>query len=1118
MKKQRLRGAVFALAALCAAPLQAQSSAAPDSTFLAAFRWRTIGPANVDGRVTDIEGIASPSKTYFVAAAGGGIWKTTNSGTTFRPVFEHERVASMGDLAIAPSDTMQVWAGTGEEDSRNSILPGGGVYKSTDGGLTWQSMGLEATQQIGRIVVDPRDADVVYVAALGHAWGANPERGLYKTTDGGRTWKKSKFVSDKAGFVDVALDPANPDVVFASSWQRVRGPYFLNSGGPGGALWKSTDAGATWAEVKGGGFPEGMKGRIGIAIAPSDRDVVYALVEAAGKTKEAPNESGLYRSGDGGATWAKMNDRNNRPFYYSQVRVDPKDPNRIYWSSTPFQFSDDGGKTVRTGTNGVHVDDHAMWIDPTDPEHFIVGNDGGVAQTFDRGGNYEYVNILPIGQFYAISFDMGTPYRVCGGLQDNGSWCGPSRRQRGMLDNYMWATIAGGDGFYTAQDPTDANTVYAESQGGNVVRVNMASGESKRLRKPGWEDRYREYEDSIVVERGDTTSPPPAAVKKHLAELRARQFADSVDSALRFNWDTPFFLSPHDPHVLYVGANKVLKSPNRGDTLIVISPDLSKRDTAKIRVSTATTGGITPDVTGAETYATITALAESPVTRGLLYAGTDDGNVWLSPDDGGHWTNLTPRFKGLVPDTTWVSRIEPSHFDANTFYVTFDGHTTNDFKPYVFVTNDGGRSFRSIAAGLPTGGPDFVLVIREDPYNRDLLFAGTGVGVYVSTDRGASWRAFMENFPTVAVFDLKIHPRDHELIAGTHGRSLWIVGIAPLEQLPKADLAGPVLFDPDSAFQFGDPPIGGESVAQQFFQAPSPDYGATISYWLPQALAPAAAELSGDGAAGDEGAAAGAQAGAAGARAGAGAGERAGAGARAGVAGARAGAAGAGGFRRPPRAEQVHIAILNAAGDTVQTLTGPGSRGLHHVAWDFRKKPEPRGPLSPSEKRDSVARVVRLKEIGDSLVSSGMDRRMVDRALAQIEGGGRRFFGGGGRGEGVVAGEPFVARPAESPPPRERGAAGAGAAAGAARAGGAGAAGGEVPTDVIREIFQALRSSGIRGFGGFRGFGGGPGTVDSGDYTVVLTAGGQTLRQTVHVKGQGSAEDAEGGEEGGAER
>jgi photosystem II stability/assembly factor-like uncharacterized protein len=409
-----LLGVVLAGAAL---PMHAARAQQLDSTLLSAFRWRPIGPANMGGRITDIEGIPSPSKTFYVVAAAGGVWKTTNAGTTFRPIFDHERVASLGDLAIAPSDTNVLYLGTGEEDSRNSISPGGGVWKSTDGGMHWKFVGLGETQQIGRIVVDPRDANVVYVAALGHTWGPNKERGLYKSTDGGQNWQLAKFVSEKAGFVDVQLDPSNPDIVWASSWERVRGPWFLYSGGPGSALWKSTDAGKTWAEVKGNGLPETTKGRINFDISKSNPKVMYAMVEADtvmngshDKTKKAQvRPSGLYRSTDGGATWEKRNDTNVRPFYYSQVRVDTKNPDRVYFTSTPVLFSDDGGKTARTATQGIHVDHHAMWIDPKDPEHFVVGDDGGVSQTWDRGGNYEFLNTMPLGQFYAISYNMEVP-------------------------------------------------------------------------------------------------------------------------------------------------------------------------------------------------------------------------------------------------------------------------------------------------------------------------------------------------------------------------------------------------------------------------------------------------------------------------------------------------------------------------------------------------------------------------------------------------------------------------------------------------------------------------------------------------------------------------------------
>jgi photosystem II stability/assembly factor-like uncharacterized protein len=941
MKTQRV-SAAFLLSVGLTAPLFAQT-APLDSTVLAAFRWRSTGPATMAGRVTDIEGIPSPSRTFYVAAATGGIWKTTNAGTTFRPIFDNERVISMGDLAIAPSDTNIIWAGTGEEDSRNSISPGGGIYKSTDGGMTWKLMGLVETQQIGRIVVHPTNSNIVYVAALGHAWGPNPERGLYQTTDGGQTWKLIKFISDKAGFVDVAMDPTNPNVLFASSWERVRGPYFLKSGGPGSALWKTTDGGATWTEVKGGGFPETMKGRIGIAIAASNPQVVYALVEADTAKGMKQRPSGLYRSNDGGATWQKMNSNDVRPFYYSQVRVDPKNPDRVYWSSTPLNYSDDGGKMVRNAAGAVHVDDHAMWIDPNDPAHFVIGEDGGIAQTWDKGGNYDVLNLFAIGQFYDVSYDFAVPYKVCGGLQDNGSWCGPSRRRSGPITSAMWMTVGGGDGFYTAQDPTDPNIVYSESQGGNIGRLNLATGERTPLIKPSWRPRYQFFEDSIVINRPDTAAPMTKEQQRRQADLRARQLADSTDMDLRFNWETPFFISPHSPTTLYIGASKVLKTTDRGDHVYPISPDLTTRDTMRIRASTKTTGGITPDVTGAETHSTIVALAESPVRPGLLYAGTDDGNLWLSRNDGGTWENLTGRAAG-VPPKTWVSRIEPSHFDSATFYVSFDNHRENDFTPYLFVTTDFGRTFKSIVNNLPTGGPDFVHVIREDPYNRDLLVVGTDVGVYVSRDRGASWQKFMTGFPTVPVYDLKIHPRDRELIAGTHGRSIWIVDIAPLEQMTNEVLAeGAYLFAPKTAYAYGDAPAPGDVQGQKAFRAPSPPYGAEIVYRA----------TSGD-----------------------------------------------------PR-QRVRVVITNVKGDTLQTIQGPGGPGLHRVTWDFRGRQQPAVALGPSAKRDSIKFMRRVDVVFDSLIQAGQNAQFLNRMRDGIKSGNvQSLFGGFGGGGGPPGGLP----------------------------------------------------------------------------------------------------------------
>jgi hypothetical protein len=1010
---------------LCAGGLSAQLTTPLDSTTLAGFRWRAIGPANMSGRVTDVEGVPGNPKVFYVATATGGIWKTINAGTMFFPLFENEKVISMGDIALAPSNPDIIYAGTGEEDSRNSISPGGGVYKSTDGGRTWKLVGLEATQQIGRIVVDPTDPNVVYVAALGHAWNSNPERGLYKSTDGGATWKLVKFVSDKAGFVDLAMDPKDHNTLYASSWERVRGPYFLKSGGPGSGLWKSTDAGATWREIKGGGFPETTKGRIGIAVSPANPQIVYTWVEAdtlphalargakPDTAKRQKTLSGIYRSTDGGATWT-LTYRNEppaggagglgdaRPFYYSQIRVDPHNPDRIYWMSSVFRSSEDGGKTYRRGALGVHTDWHAMWIDPNDPDHYILGDDGGIAVSYDRGGTYDFINTFPIGQFYAVSYGMEKPYKVCGGLQDNGSWCGPSRaKNRVGITNDDWYNVGGGDGFYTAIDPDDPNTVYSESQGGNASRLNIGQNTRTVIMRGGGRDRTSIFEDSLIIARGDTTRPETPDISRTLAAIRARAAADSA-RGYRFNWSTPFFISPHSASIIYMGGNRLLKSTDRGDHFYPISPDLSTRDSARIIMSTKLTGGITRDNSGAETYGTITTTAESPIRPGILWAGTDDGNVWVSTNDGGQWTDITTHFPG-VPKKSWVSRVEPSHFDTATVYVTFDNHRENDFKPYVYVSNDFGRTFRSIASDLPSTGVAFVHVIREDPFNRDLLYLGSDVGAYVSTNRGASWQRFMTGLPTVPVHDLKIHPRDRELIAATHGRSIWIVDVAPLEEMTNSVMArGTNFFTPKTAYEYSQASTQGFT-GNKWFVAPNPPYGAELVYRL----------TSGNS------------------------------------------------------RDSTRILVTDIRGDTVRTLTGPGGPGLHRAYWDLREHPR---PLGPAARRDSINTARERRDREDSVRAARRD----------TTGGG--FAGGGRRGQGGRGGAPgeINLRPAESP---------------------------------------TLGSGGGGGGGGFFGRGRAGDIVDPGDYMVTITAGGQTMRQVVHVERVsdivnfdfGQDEDDEGG-------
>ena len=1087
MSSPRTLAVALALAA-STLPAQQPSSSAPagatlDSATIAAFRWRPVGPANMSGRITDIEVDPRNTKVYYVAAAAGGIWKTVNNGVTFFPIFDRERVISMGDIALAPSNPEIIYAGTGEEDSRNSISPGGGVYKSTDGGKTWKLMGLEKTQAIGRIVVHPTDPNIVYVAALGAIWNTNPERGLYKTTDGGQTWQNVKFISDRAGFVELAMHPTDPNTLWAASWERIRGPYFLKSGGPGSALWKTTDAGRTWTQVRGTGFPTQQLGRIGLDVSPSNPQVIYAMIEADTnpnplKRGERPDtsrrqrlNSGLYRTTDGGATWALMqrNEGDARPFYYSQVRVDPKNPDRVYWMSSVFRFSDDGGKTARRGALSIHTDWHGMWINPADPDHFIIADDGGVAVTYDKGGTYDFINTTALGQFYAVSYDMQKPYRVCGGLQDNGSWCGPSRTaSRFGIMNEDWFNVGGGDGFYTAQDPVEPDVIYSESQGGRISRLDLRTNRRVSIRGGGFGRGRSMFEDSLIVARGDTTRPETPDITRELSRLRERAKLDST-SQMRFNWNTPFFLSGHARTTIYAAGNRVIKSSDRGDHFFPISPDLSARDTMKLRVSTSATGGITADNTGAETFGTITTLAESPIRPGILWAGTDDGKVWVTRNDGGAWEDVTTRFPG-VPAGTYVTRVTPSGFDTATVYVTFDGHRTGDFKPYVYASTDFGRTFRSISSNLPTGGPDFVHVIVEDPANRDLLFVGTDVGVYMSASRGAAWQKFMTGLPTVPVHDLKIHPRDRELIAGTHGRSIWIADISALEQMADSVMRKPAhLFASRPAYQYS---LMNQQAwnGNKIFQADNPPFGGTIAYRVagtPTAESRQAAD-GGDG------------------------------GARDGGGGDAPSAEDDGGARRGGRGaarETARIVITNVAGDTVRTLTGPAGPGLHRVTWDLRGRP---APLGPAALRDSIAtaRVRRARQDSlararrDSIGRAGGDTSEAGmRALAQR--GARRDSGGptlGTRGAPQSAtwmwGDVYL-RPAEERPRRPGDPAGEGG-----EGGGGGGGGGR--------------------FGGGRQ---GP-LVKPGDYLVTVTVGGQTMRQIITVERTGEVnEDGFGIEE-----
>ena len=803
--------ALRSLALMGAATLSVQTPVSGQDaleTAVAHLRYREIGPALMGGRIADLAVVESKPQIFYIGTGTGGVWKTENHGTSWIPLFDDQPASSIGDVTLDQSNPNLVWVGTGEPQNRQSSGWGNGVYRSTDAGRTWRHMGLDATKHVGRILIHPRDPDVVYVAAVGDLWGANPERGVYRTRDGGETWDLVLFIDENTGAIDLAMDPGDPNTIFAAMYQRRRTGWGFNGGGPSSGLYRTFDGGETWTELT-KGLPEGDKGRIGVDVFRGDGNVVYTLVEAdprrvgggfgGGGGGEGESESGLYRSLDRGDTWEKMSDTNPRPMYYSQVRIDPSNADRIYVLGSALMVSDDGGRTFRSdGAEQIHVDHHALWINPSDPDHLIIGSDGGVAASWDGTEHWRMFDNIALGQFYAVGYDMRDPYYVCGGLQDNDPWCGPSNtRSFHGIRNQDWYETAYGDGFYTIVDPTDSTIVYSESQNGNMNRYDLTTGEKTPMR-PITGPR----------EGGDT----------------AKEY--------RFNWNSPLQLSPHDPATVYLGANYLLRSRDRGMSWEEVGGvDLTKgidRDTLSIM-------GVRGDEPmmsihdGTATYGNITILAESPLERGVLWVGTDDGNVQVSRDDGGTWTNVVGNIRGLPP-RTYVSRVEPSTHVAGRVYATFDGHRNGDYAPYVYVSEDYGRSWSAIVEGLPDGWS--VNVITEHHRSPSLLFLGNEVGVYVSVDRGRRWVRLEGNLPTVPVDDIVVHPRENDLIVGTHGRSVWIMAdVTPLEELSSAALAqaGHVFPIRRSIMwaQRGDWPFYGAT-----YSAPNPPRGAQIRYYL----------------------------------------------------------------------------------------------------------------------------------------------------------------------------------------------------------------------------------------------------------------------------------------------
>ncbi|HEX9730121.1 MAG TPA: hypothetical protein VGA37_16615 [Gemmatimonadales bacterium] len=819
-----------------------------DSAYLAGMTARSIGPAGMSGRIGAIEAVAADPTIIYTGAATGGLWRSTNGGVSWTPIMDDYRAASIGAIAVFQPSPDIVWVGTGEKGRRNSSGVGTGVFKSMDGGETWTHLGLAETGAISEIILDPTNAAVAYVAALGTTWGENAARGVFKTTDGGRTWTKVLYVDERTGAADLVMDPGNPSKLFAAMWQHRRWPWFFNSGGPGSGLYLTWDGGTTWSELtEDDGLPAGDLGRIGLAIARGRPNVVYALVEA--------TKSVLLRSDDGGRSFDTVNRDDNiapRPFYYAQIEVDPENENRLYNIHGRVQVSEDGGKTFRLLTSfAVHPDHHAFWVNPNDGRLIIDGNDGGVYISRDRGASWRFVENLALAQFYHIAVDMATPFNVLGGLQDNGSWRGPSSVwESGGIRNYHWEEVGFGDGFATVPDPTDPAFGYAMSQGGNLMRWNRLTGERKSIRPAH-----------------------PAGVD------------------LRFNWNAAIALDPFD-QATYYGSQFVHRTADHGHSWTIISPDLTTNDPEKQRQLES--GGLTYDVTNAENHTTIMTIAPSPVERGVLWVGTDDGNVQLTRDGGQTWSNVVSRIRG-VPAATWVPHIEPSKFDGGTAFVVFDDHRRANNAAYVYKTTDYGRSWTSLVTPALDG---FVHVIEQDPVEPNLLYLGTEWGMFVSWTGGASWMLWRGGVPRAPVRALLVHPRDHDLVIATHGRAVYVLDdVRPLRALARDPqlVTRPIqLFDVPPAVEYMTKQSDGyRFIADAMFVGENRPYGAMMTYALAvDATDGAPAEGAGG-----------------------------------------TGLAPAAGASRGP---QVSIDVLDADGNVIRTFRGPGRAGINRASWNLR--------------------------------------------------------------------------------------------------------------------------------------------------------------------------------------
>ncbi|MGE3342765.1 MAG: hypothetical protein AB7L71_04950 [Vicinamibacterales bacterium] len=771
-----------------------RSTGDPVSTALGNLRWRSIGPANMGGRVTAVQGVPGNPRVFWIAGADGGVWKTTDAGTTFQGVFEDEWSYSVGALALAPSDHNVLWLGAGEGDPRNSVGYGNGVYRSTDGGMTWAHLGLDDSERIKRIRVHPQNPDVALVCAMGKEWGDNETRGVFKTTDAGKTWRKVLYINQETGCSDLDMDLSNPRNLYAGMWTFRRKPWRFDDGGKETALYVSRDMGETWKKIT--TTPREPMARPGVSVAQSDPRIVYLVTEY-------PTAGTLFRSEDYGETWTMVNDDRNinfRPFYYSDVIADPNDPNTVFVISGGNYKSTDGGRTFARVAGDVHGDHQALWIDPKDSNRVLNGSDGGFQISYDGGLNYHIFRNVVLSQFYQIFVDDRDPYFVCGGLQDNGNWCGPSRSKANAILTDDWYTVSGGDGFYAVPVPGKPYIVYSNSQGG-----------------------YFNVTDTLT---GRTRSIPP------YPRMIGSQGQAMNQAKYRFNWDAPIHISPHDPAVTYWGGNVLFRSRDEFYTWEIISPDLSNAEPHKLLDSG---GEIYNDNTAAEFHATILTVAESPREKGVIWVGTDDGNVQITRNDGQAWTKVNANIPGL-PAEAWVGKIDASHHVNGRAYIAVDQHRLNDFGPHAWRCDNYGATCVDLSAGLPQD--DYVKVVREDPKNPNVLYAGMERGLQVSLDAGRTWHDFRLNLPRVSVRDIKIHPRDNDLIIGTHGRGAWILDdIAPIQGLAEAMNQSAVLFDVQRATRWEswnkDSNLGAST-----WRGENPPSGAILNFYL-RSAAPA---------------------------------------------------------------------------------------------------------------------------------------------------------------------------------------------------------------------------------------------------------------------------------------